>query len=313
MNSLLKKASEAYYAGEPFLSDEEFDSLAKISNYTSVGASAPSNKIRHFFRMYSLEKCYEGEEPPLPFVDCIESPKLDGAAVALLYVDGKLVQAATRGDGVEGTDILEKMEYLVPTSTTPVAKIMQITGEVVAPTTIPNSRNYAAGALNLKSLEEFRTREVRFFAYGLQTPAPVYRDWESAMAALYTQGFNTVLQDTSNYPTDGLVYRLNNFKDFEKAGYTASHPKGAFALKKRSEGVVSFLREVIWQVGRTGVISPVGILDPVKVGDALVSRVTLHNMQFIESLDLEIGCAVEVIRAGEIIPRIVRKLPKNNS
>ena len=98
-------------------------------------------------------------------------------------------------------------------------------------------------------------------------------------------------------------------------GYTAHHPRGAFALKEQKDGVITELLDVVWQVGKSGVVSPVAILSPVEVGDALVSRATLHNIEYIRSLNLEIGCSVEVIRSGEIIPRIVRRvdIEKNSS
>ena len=91
-------------------------------------------------------------------------------------------------------------------------------------------------------------------------------------------------------------------------GYTSKHPKGAFALKKQQEGVITVLKDVKWQVGKSGVVSPVAILDTIKIGDAWISKATLHNMDYIQELNLEIGCRVEVIRSGEIIPRIVRRV-----
>jgi len=98
-------------------------------------------------------------------------------------------------------------------------------------------------------------------------------------------------------------------------GHTAHHPRGAFALKEQKEGVHTELLDVVWQVGKSGVVSPVAILSPVEVEGAIVSRATLHNIEYIRSLELEIGCTVEVIRSGEIIPRILRRVDqkKNNS
>ena len=86
-------------------------------------------------------------------------------------------------------------------------------------------------------------------------------------------------------------------------------------MKEKKEGVITELLDVVWQVGKSGVVSPVAILKPVEVGDALVSRATLHNIEYIRSLNLEIGCSIEVIRSGEIIPRIVRRvdIEKNSS
>ena len=136
------------------------------------------------------------------------------------------------------------------------------------------------------------------------------------MNMLHEEGFEVVTKfDASNYPTDGKVYRLNDNHEFYRLGFTDHHPRGAFAFKEQKEGVVTKLLDVTWQVGKSGVVSPVAILEPVVVGDATVSRATLHNIEYIRGLDLEIGCMVEVIRSGEIIPRILRRvdLEKNSS
>jgi DNA ligase (NAD+) len=113
--------------------------------------------------------------------------------------------------------------------------------------------------------------------------------------------------DWDRFPQDGEVWRVNSNFDFDKLGYTSHHPRGAFALKEKQEGIVTKLLDVKWQVGKSGAVSPVAILEPCIIGEATVSRATLHNMAIIEALDLEIGCMVEVIRAGEIIPQIVAR------
>jgi len=104
------------------------------------------------------------------------------------------------------------------------------------------------------------------------------------------------------------VFRVNNNSVYSKLGYTAHHPRGSVALKELKEGVLSKLLDVVWQVGKSGVVSPVAILDPVDIDGATVSRATLHNIQYIRSLNLELGCLVEVIRSGEIIPRVVKRV-----
>ena len=92
-------------------------------------------------------------------------------------------------------------------------------------------------------------------------------------------------------------------------GFTSQHPRGSFALKSdQTASGITRLNKVVWQVGKSGRVSPVAILEPVQIGDAIVSRATLHNISIIDELDLEIGCEVEVIRSGEIIPRIVRRV-----
>lgn len=312
MRNFLAYASAKYFAGEPILSDAEFDKLAKQYNYEDVGAPVDiSRAVPHAHRMYSLKKCFVGEPIiNLPSEDVIETPKLDGAAVSLLYIDGKLALALTRGDGKAGQDITDKMRVIVP-ETIQLTGTHQVTGEVVAPKTIPNARNYAAGALNLKSVEEFMTRTLAFVAYGI-TPA-VCQTYYDDMEMLAFCGFIEICggDEFSYFPQDGRVFRVNDNALFEELGYTDKHPRGAFALKEIQEGVTTILEDVVWQVGRTGRVTPVAILQPVKVGDALVSRATLNNIKYIRDLNLEIGCEVEIIRSGEIIPLVVRRTDVN--
>ena len=307
MKEFLDRACEAYYEGSPILSDDEFDLLAEKHQYNRVGYQV-TDAIPHTYRMYSLKKCFDIAEAPLAIEECIETPKLDGAAVSLLYVEGLLQLALTRGDGIQGRDITDKMRLLVPDQIS-ITAMVQITGEVVAPANIPNSRNFAAGSLNLKDSKEFieRCKDLVFVAYGQEKV--VNRNFDATLEGLERNGFKSALTfDTAGYPTDGIVYRLrDNFK-FEEMGYTSNHPRGAFALKQQKMGEVTTLTDVVWQLGKSGVVSPVAILDPVEIGGATVSRATLHNIEYIRDLDLEIGCQVEVIRSGEIIPRIVRRV-----
>jgi DNA ligase (NAD+) len=261
--------------------------------------------------MYSLQKYYEGEgeEPLTGYSDKVTTFKLDGAAISLLYVEGHLVQVSTRGDGIEGQDITNKFLHtnLVPKFIN-LFGVVQVTGEIVAPSSIENARNYAAGSLNLKSLEEFKTRQVNFYAYGVQPS--VTETYREDMFVLYEQGFATLFSHCPELdcPTDGQVVRLNSNKLFDELGYTSKYPRGAYAIKTRSSGVETTLLDVVWQVGKTGRVTPVAILEPVMVGDAMVSRATLNNPGFIKALGLNIGDRVSVIRAGEIIPCITHKV-----
>ena len=314
MQHFLEKASAMYYSGTPILSDAEFDALARLYNYDTVGHTV-TDGIPHLYKMYSLQKVFDLNAVESGTSPMVRTPKLDGAAVSLQYVNGHIAQALTRGDGNLGRDITLKLEELVPNVISIKGKI-QITGEVVAPDTIPNARNFAAGSLNLKDLMEFRSRakDLRFVAYDIQ--GVEYERLTNAMDHLAQNGFEVITHfDATGYPTDGEVFRVDNYDAFYKLGYTAHHPRGAFALKEQKDGVITELLDVVWQVGKSGVVSPVAILRPVEVGDALVSRATLHNIEYIRSLNLEIGCSVEVIRSGEIIPRIVRRVDveKNSS
>ena len=315
MKDFIEKASLAYYSGCPIISDAEFDGLVKKYNYDQVGHQV-TDGVPHMFRMYSLQKVFSLDDIATPNSKYICTPKLDGAAVSLLYVNGHFALGLTRGDGNLGRDITNRLAELVP-DTLPMKGEVQITGEVVCPSSVTNARNVAAGSLNLKDIHEFRARarDLVFVAYDMQFEKD-YSNYIDAMNALAHEGFNVVTTfDHSNYPTDGWVYRINNQKSFQKMGYTAHHPRGAFALKEQKEGVHTELLDVVWQVGKSGVVSPVAILRPVEVEGAIVSRATLHNIEHIRSLELEIGCTVELIRSGEIIPRILGRvdLPKNSS
>ncbi len=303
MKDFLDRAAKAYYEGESILTDDEFDILAAKYDYKSVGHTI-TDGIPPLFTMYSLQKYFDLQDAP-DLSGYVSTPKLDGAAVAIVYVNGQLVQALTRGDGTMGRDITEKLKLLVPTEI-PYQGIIQVTGEIVCPSHVTNARNLAAGSLNLKDMVEFHARPLTFVAYGLQGSS--IHTWTGSMKYLKAQGFHTVDSfDSSNYPTDGIVYRIDDNQTFDSMGYTAHHPRGAFALKEQKEGVVTKLLDVVWQVGKSGVVSPVAILDPVLVGDATVSKATLHNIEYIRGLNLEIGCMVEIIRSGEIIPRIIKR------
>ena len=315
MNKLeqyLNLASRMYYAGTPIISDDQFDRLAESVGYNEVGSKQHGNVERHVYQMYSLQKHYEdeGKRPLEGIKDVCFTAKLDGAAISLLYVDGALIRALTRGDGVEGQVITDKIlahTGLVPHQI-PTRGVVQITGEIVAPSHIENARNYAAGSLNLKDPHEFKTRAVNFFAYGMQ---PYVCDtFMRDLDELKSYGFNVISEQDLDkiYPCDGVVFRVNNNAQFYEMGYTAKHPRGAYARKERAAHVETKLLDVEWQVGKSGKVTPVAILEPVYIGDALVSRATLNNPGFIEMLDLQIGDTVAIIRSGEIIPCILHKV-----
>ena len=293
------------------MTDTEWDAL--YDGLEEIGYT-PDSGVPHKYQMYSLQKTFDNEELENwlrvkhegQLVTC--TPKLDGAAVSIMYRDGNLSSALTRGNGKIGLDILNKIQYVVPTKINYLKEI-QIDGEVVAPTSIPNARNYAAGSLNLKDPLEFKARcnELRFVAYDMR---PYFiESWVDVLQMVESFGISTVYSiDASLYPQDGRVFRLDDTKYWSEQGFTAHHPRGSLAFKEQKDGVITTLKDVEWQTGKSGVVTPVAILEPVMIGDALVQRATLHNMAHIEQLGLEIGCKVEVIRSGEIIPRIVRRV-----
>ncbi len=328
-----KIATQYYEKGTSPLTDSEWDKLYEDNEtvgYTSKGS------VTHTYPLLSLQKTFSREElytwrSQFTGQKCIATPKLDGSAVSLQYWGGELIKAATRGDGKVGVDITEKMRFLVPKDIKDTSDVIQIDGEVVVPKDVPNARNYVAGSLNLKDIEEFKKRATNlcFVAYDLRgqrgrgatnlswiiLPARGHGDsgwakWTQLLTLLSKVGFHTVLDENldSIYPTDGEVHRVDDLGEWYKQGQTAHHPKGSIAFKVQKQGEETTLVDVIWQVGKSGVVSPVAILDPVTIEGANVSRATLHNIQYIRDLGLEIGCRVEVIRSGEIIPRIVRRV-----
>lgn len=310
----LEQASVAYYTGNPIIPDSVFDRIADIIQFKDVGYKSTENDSKHAYAMYSLNKHYGSLETLPEFFkkERVYTPKLDGSAISILYTNNKLIQVLTRGDGVTGQDITDKAEFIAGIIQKPQfsQRCVQITGEVVAPLSVANARNYVAGALNLKDITDFRKQSdnLQFIAYAIQPyDTHTYLD---DMKKLSEMGFLTVADTTadfSKYPTDGTVVRLNNNKVYENLGYTAHHPRGAIAVKKNKPGVETTLLDVIWKTGRSGKVTPIAILEPVMIGDALVSRATLHNPKFIQDMELHIGDTVEVIRSGDIIPCIVAR------
>lgn len=309
---------KAYYEGTPLISDAEYDYLVSVNpdNEKQIG---PRGDVPHLYQMYSLQKYYPGRGDVLPsnIKDYVETPKLDGNAVELVFFQGELVKATTRGDGTYGTDITEKMDLILGTSCSIVRKdLLQITGEVVATQNVPNARNLAAGALNTKDMGEFYNRMqelgLEFVAYGIKPSLNEF--YHQDLVDLHDDGFLVPIEVTvldliknGNIKTDGTVYRLNNNSEFDKQGYTSKFPRGAFAVKVDAEYVLTKLIDVSWETGRSGKVTPTAILEPIKIDGATIQRATLNNVAFIQALDLSIGDTVRVIRSGDIIPTIIGK------
>lgn len=309
LKEFLEECKAAYYAGAPIISDSQYDALEDSYRGTlDVGTNA--GRVKHWERMYSLKKYYKGEDHPLDDMYYV-TPKLDGAAIALRYIYGMLDSVVTRGNGEYGEDISHLFndsnceQVGIPTFLG-VNLTTQITGEICAKSTIENARNYAAGAISLKDPEKFSEKELKFFAYDLTQS--LLKSYARNLSYLVSLGFSTVASfETEEYPQDGKVYRVDSNIRYKEMGFTSKHPRGAYALKERTEGTLTTLLAVEWETGKSGKVTPVAILDPVNIGGATVSRATLNNPGFIENLDLYIGDAVMVERAGGIIPRIICK------
>lgn len=320
MKNFILACQSHYYNGRPLISNEEYDALMKRfpDAEDSIGEEG---EVEHMYRMWSLDKKYPCRGDELPNLDpYIESPKLDGCAVDLLYINGKLVQCLTRGDGIKGTDRTENISQLVPAYIGEGAVITQVTGEICVSKDVPNMRNYASGAVNLDDPIEFSQRikegGLIFVAYSVQIDKYMsgeMRTYAEDLELLSERGFNTVLSDNikemcenGTIPTDGIVYRLKNNEAYNKAGFTHKFPKGAFAVKEDEEATWTTLTAVEWQVGKSGKITPVAIFDEIELEGAKTSRATLNNVAYMELMGItHIGQRIGLIRAGGIIPKIV--------
>jgi DNA ligase (NAD+) len=317
LKNTVKEHCRLYYdLSAPKVSDTEFDELYDMlekaeaaqgwvafdSPTVKVGGKA--GKVSHPFKLYSLRKVYDVEEVD-SFFD-VKTPKIDGANLTLVYKRGRLVLALTRGNGEYGDNVvhLAKNIYNIPKYITTDYDSIVINGECVTDNVVDNFRNYVSGALGLNSAEEFKSRNIKFIAHDM---LGVSINYNTRMTIVKNMGFTTVLEDVSNYPTDGVVYRIDSYKDSARLGYTSKYPKFAVALKPREVNVVTTtLQGVEWAVGRTGTVNPTGIISPVTLDDAIISRVTLHNISIIEEHKLAIGDTIEIERAGGVIPKFLR-------
>jgi NAD-dependent DNA ligase len=316
MIEYIKKLQEEYYGGDPSLSNEEYDALVARFGEESIGTGG---EFKHMYRMFSLPKVYpcRGDVSPLAGTDIIKTPKLDGAACSLLYVDSSLVQGNTRGDGLSSPTTLElwKLDLLgVPRRLCHGS--VQVTGEVVTTKRVLNERNFASGALQLKSAEEFLQRVdeggLVFIAYNVQNSknsSGLGFCYLEDMDYLSAKGFNVVTRSSwDDCPQDGIVYRYRDNRTFFYAGFTDKSPKGAYAEKEDEEAVETTLLDIIWETGKTGKVTPKAIFEQVVIDDAKITRATLNNAGYLEAMGLEIGDTIRVIRAGGIIPKILGKV-----
>lgn len=275
---------------------------------------------------------------------CIE-PKFDGSSLELIYENGVLVRSVTRGDGYVGEDVTPNARTI---RTVPLRLFedvsIEIRGEVViskenfrklneelinkGEKPFANPRNAAAGSLMQLDSRITAQRPLDFIVWGFgksgikfakqseflnkaeelgfKVPKPkvvktleeiieTYREWEKE-------------RDRYIYELDGMVVKVNEIELWEKLGYTARAPRWAFAAKFKPREKTTKILGVVWQVGRTGVITPVAELQPVEIGGATVSRATLHNIEILKNLGVKIGDTVVVSRAGDVIPQIIKPI-----
>lgn len=271
--------------------------------------------------------------------------KIDGLAISLIYEDGILVTAATRGDGQTGEDVTFNVKTIksIPLKLKDNLSIV-IRGEVFMPYSsfnklneqrekeelelFRNPRNAAAGTIRQLNSKVVADRNLDLFVYSIVEPESYNLKTQTDVLEFLTDlGFKVNphhilvsnvnemeeeinkfdnLRKTLPYDTDGVVIKVNEFSLYEQIGYTVRHPKWAAAYKFAPEESTTKLYDITFQVGRTGMVTPVAELEPVLISGSIVSRATLHNEDFIKSLDVRVGDTVVIRKAGEIIPEVVR-------
>lgn len=361
-----------YVLDTPTISDYEFDQKLKElqaleqaypefydenSPTVRVGGSITKNfpTVVHEYRMYSLDNSYSKEdieEWEQRIIKTLGTDdisftcelKYDGASIDLLYEDGKLKQATTRGDGIQGDDITANVRTIgsVPLQLRgDYPQRFYIRGEIVMPKKaferlnqervaagedpFMNPRNTASGSLKLQDTAEVAKRGLDCLLYFLVGDTGIATQFESLEKArewgFKVPNYSHLCHSTQEvmdfinewdtkrhtlpYETDGVVIKVNNVAQQQELGYTSKSPRWAMAYKYKAEQVDTQLESISYQVGRTGAITPVANLKPVLLAGTIVKRASLHNADQIEKLDIHIGDWVYVEKGGEIIPKIV--------
>ncbi len=302
-----------YDLGKPVLEDSEYDGLFdqlveveklqgwKDPDSPTVRITAATGKVKHPHRLYSLKKVYEQSDVDPTF--SIKLPKLDGVNLSVTYTNGSINTMLTRGDGEYGESVVH-LSRIIKGIPVKVVDDFTYVGEVVTDNhDVENFRNYVAGALGLKSAKEAESRNLRFIVHDVLGCDLDYLD---RMTLARKNGFDTVDEgDYSMYPQDGIVFRNKSYVVEQDLGYTSKYPRFAVALKKKEHfSAVTYLKDIQWAVGRSGVVTPVGIVEPVILDSATVSRVILHNIDFVEQNGLRRGDMVLIER--RITPQFVK-------
>ena len=270
--------------------------------------------------------------------------KYDGVALSLIYENRKLKYALTRGDGKKGDDITTNVYTIrsIPLKLSSIApSYMEIRGEVFISKSnfkklndykknsneplFANARNAASGSLKLQDSSEVAKRKLDCYIYSLNSKFESVNDHNEALKTLKNLNFNVPnsfkkcknIEEVISYikywenkrenldvETDGIVIKVNNFKQQEELGFTSKNPRWAIAYKYKSESAETTLKDITYQVGRTGAITPVAKLKPIKLSGSVIRKASLHNFNEIKRLDLRIGDTISIEKGGEIIPKI---------
>ena len=371
----IRKHDRLYYEqAAPVISDREYDRLYRElvdleKQFPDlVTPDSPTQRvggkpleafaqIQHRVPMLSLDNTYsEGEVAnfykritrllPNEKIPVVIEPKVDGVAVSLLYENGRLRHAATRGDGFVGDDITQNIKTIrsIPERLRGAApKLFEARGEVYMDKRgfeklneerrkaglplFANTRNAAAGSLKHLDPSIVAKRPLGIVFYGTGGTEGVDVDLHSEIFGLFKKvGLPTSerwwlaksvdeilnaiheldrLRHDFVYQTDGAVVKVDSFQQREGLGFTAKSPRWAIAYKYAAERVETRLNDIIIQVGRTGILTPVAVLEPVLVSGSTVGRATLHNEDEIKRKDIRIGDTVVIEKAGEVIPAVI--------
>ena len=370
---LLKEYAYAYYVkDDPLVTDETYDRLYhdilayEEKHPDEVLFDSPTRRVggvvrehfskaKHIKRMWSmedvfdieglkkwLERLYKQVENPT----FISEPKFDGASLNLRYEGGKLIQAITRGDGVEGEDVTENVKTIrsVPLRID-YKPLIEIRGEVVikikdfekineeradnGEALFSNPRNAAAGSLRQLDSKITAKRKLFFYPWGVGENSLTQPLLSEKMAFIHTLGFlspplhyqtNTIEEMQKAYEEiiakraqipmmmDGMVVKVDEIQLQEELGYTVKNPRWMCAYKFPAVEKSTKIKDITLQVGRTGVITPVAEVEAVEIDGAIIERATLHNFDEIERKDIMIGDTVIIIRSGDVIPKIIKVL-----
>jgi DNA ligase (NAD+) len=318
LKHIIQKHNQAYYDDSAsMITDVEYDQLydkleamEKAQGWRDHDSPTKhvgnkGGKVTHPYKLYSLQKVYDESEIDTWKKD-VKLPKIDGTNLTLIYRRGKLRMGLTRGNGEQGTDVTHLLSMLkgAPARIETQDDEVVINGECVTDNDVDNYRNYVSGALGLDSLQEFIDRNIKFIAHDW---LGVTMNYTTRMKVVKNMGFFTVFDDDAwDYPRDGIVYRTDSWDREQGAGWTSKYPRFAVALKEREvETAITSLQDVLWVVGRTGTVNPTGVVDPVVLDDATISRVTLHNIGIIEEHNLGLGDMIKIERAGGVIPKFI--------
>ena len=282
-------------------------------------------------------------------LEYICEPKIDGLSLNLTYESGNLISAATRGDGKIGENVTKNIKNIknIPQKLKgKYPELIEVRGEIfltksdfkkinsnlLKQNKFSNPRNAAAGSLRQLDYNISRSRPLKFLAHGIGKSSKDFIQFDKFYEFLETFGIvrNKLNLKTSNlksiyefykqidnkrssldYDIDGLVVKLNNLSEQKRLGIVGKNPRWSLALKFSAEKAKTLIKDIDFQVGRTGSITPVARLESVNIGGVIISNATLHNFDEIRKKNIQIGDVVEIQRAGDVIPQVLRVAKKN--